>query len=362
MVTTTSAGLEATSTSSRRSFGWLYLVLIFAAVCATLAWNHTMSESLACPTGQQQEDITKSAAANVQEEPANSSNKTKTAPANNLRDLHIALMGDSITRYQYLSLVYYLRYNRWFDPQQRTHQHLVNVRSFASPFHNDRWHEFFFQTNQLLAPAETCDCYRAADSIMSLSHATHSVCEDRYYFDPERKISVTYIQAMGHTATHRGHMDPSLALMTAGHVPITFNSTPYTWEYSKWEDTVRFHVAKLWPKPQFLVLNAGLWNNKFGTDEASRQNLVDTIQDVNITGIWKTTTARRDGSIREQNLDTDVTMCLLLDKCLNLSWTANQLSEADYWDKLHFYEPIYRRINEQMLEMIEELANIYSTR
>jgi hypothetical protein len=34
------------------------------------------------------------------------------------RDLWIAFIGDSVTRYQYLSFVYFLRWGRWFDPEE----------------------------------------------------------------------------------------------------------------------------------------------------------------------------------------------------------------------------------------------------
>jgi hypothetical protein len=66
------------------------------------------------------------------------------------RNLRLAFLGDSVTRYQYLSLAYFLRWGRWFDPDT-IKNHLVDAHSFRHPYHPDQdWNEFFLQSNRLL--------------------------------------------------------------------------------------------------------------------------------------------------------------------------------------------------------------------
>lgn len=61
--------------------------------------------------------------------------------------LRLVMIGDSITRYQYLSLAYFLRHGRWFDPN-KTQAHLVNEKSFLG------WDNFYQATTNLLSPLE----------------------------------------------------------------------------------------------------------------------------------------------------------------------------------------------------------------
>jgi hypothetical protein len=264
-----------------------------------------------------------------------------------LRDISIVLMGDSITRYQYLSLVYFLRWGAWFDPR-KMHPHLVKERSFETPLHPEQWMEFYLQSNRMVAPYESCDCFRPVGNIM---RQLDRVCENRYFYDRERNNSVVYIQAFGHASTQHGRLNASTALLTADHGTLTFNLTPYIWNYNTWHDTVRFHIAELKPKPQFVVMNAGAWQNHFLAHNESRAELADALQSTGMKGIWKTTTSQQRGGQAGDSIVADSLMCEQLGACLNLSWTS-QLSKDMWWDNLHFYEPTYRQMNEQMLGMM----------
>ena len=263
----------------------------------------------------------------------------------NLRDFGIVLMGDSITRYQYLSLVYFLRWGTWFDPR-KMHPHLVQERSYETPLHGETWLEFYWQTNRMVAPYESCDCYRPMGKFNG--RTMDQTCENRYYHDPERNITVTYLQAFGSVPQH-GHLDPASALAHPILPPQQY--TPYTWEYKGWHDTVRHHIAQLEPKPQYAVLNAGLWNNIFLSNDTARSDLREALISANIKGIWKTTTTDLNGGQPPHQSALDALMCDEMDGCLNLTWTKD-LNPSLYWDKVHMYEPCYRKINEQMLQLI----------
>jgi hypothetical protein len=86
--------------------------------------------------------------------------------------LRLAFVGDSLTRYQYLSLVYYLRHGQWDEDG--------NYPNMAAemPFQRD-WSSFYMYTNTILHPWEWCDCFRNNPLNVSV------MCENRYYMDAE---------------------------------------------------------------------------------------------------------------------------------------------------------------------------------
>lgn len=266
-----------------------------------------------------------------------------------VRNFHMAMMGDSLVRYQYLSLVYMLRWGSWFDPR-RMHPHLVKERSFVSPFHDQDWTEFYWQTNRMVAPYESCDCFRKHYRQSTFLEHVHEVSENRYYYDRDRNVSVTYIQAFGHATSQHGHRKASTALRNTSTLPLQLE-LPYLWEFDEWDDTVRYHIAKLKPRPTVVLVHAGLWVHNFTASR--RERLAQSLEDAGIQGIWRTSTSAWTGRLPPSTA-TDAFMCRVL-PCLNLSWTT-KIDPDLWWDPYHFYEPVYRQMNEQMLTMIHSLS------
>ena len=117
-------------------------------------------------------------------------------------NLNILFIGDTVTRYQYLSLVYFLRWGRWFDPGYER-SNLVNEWSFDNPFHKETYNEFFFQTNIMLQPYELCDCRKTKDKVSMRS----TVIENRYYHDPTLNNTVTFLHAFGDELAMHGRVE-----------------------------------------------------------------------------------------------------------------------------------------------------------
>jgi hypothetical protein len=288
------------------------------------------------------------------------------------RNLRIAFVGDSITRYQYLSLVYFLRWGSWFRPSQRPN--LVRTSK------NESWFQYFRRTNSYFAPFEQCDCFRPLGPWNSVHfHELHELgsaipisTENRHYWDPRRNNSVVYIQAFGSRGSH-GHWRPENA-MKDDHIWRTSEmwrpdvqqegylipgglfvpNRPYEWE-TNWRDTITEYLAKLEPKPEYVVLNAGVWSNDFGNPEFS-ESVAKALSDNGLKGIWKTTThgkrPHKDSSLSHHPYhQTDVYMCQLLKRCLDLTWTGIVDAEL-YWDEVHFLEPVYSHMNAHLLSLI----------
>jgi hypothetical protein len=240
----------------------------------------------------------------------------------------------------YVSLVYYLRHDQWISPDD--YPNLVKPYDFwngtAGPGESRlNWMPFYFNSTEALRPYESCDCWRPPGKV--------DIVENRYYHDPVRNNTVVYYQGFGHRIPIRGHWkDPNQILNDTNKVGPWDNATkipPFQFKYTDWADAIINQVLPI--KPHTLVMNAGLWHNNFGNTEIVERlvNATKSIPQV----IWKTTTVSRD---KEYSNSVDQSLCNTLE-CMNVSGWTFMLDEDYYTDGLHFREPIYHKMNEQLL-------------
>lgn len=295
-------------------------------------------------------------------------------------NLRLVFMGDSLTRYQYLSLAYRLRYRRWFDPNI-TVNNLVSAHSFHHPLHpKEDWNEFFLQSNRILHPMEICDCLR--------SHDGSVVLERRYFYDEEHNNMLVYINMNGKETSpghgYYGRLDPAniFGPMFSDVESLPFgmqsdggyNESNIEWDFSTWADVIRFHVGYLdfaynseeskIDKKVYVLLNAGLHPHDFRNISVA-SDIQSALLETSLHGIWKTTTypiqdllefqAQLKFSYQPQRQpytrNTDREMCRMLGSCFNISWTS-LLKHELYLDDLHFLEPVYRIMNEDYLDQL----------
>ena len=256
-----------------------------------------------------------------------------------LDNQHIVMIGDSMMRYQYLALAYLVHSHSVFTPEN---QPMVLVEQLF-----DSWLDFHKYTNKVLYPNEYCDCYRVD------IQESEQCYENRYYHDPVRNISLSFLLYFGDgdEPIHffRGHWQPGDAEGNNHfHAPDN-TSQPYKWQYKHVDELISNIAAKLNPKPTTLVLNAGHWVNNY-LDVTHREKVINTSLQLFDRVIWKTTSGRRNewwaGS------PADAVMCAM-DKveCLNLSWTL-LLRTADYVDYFHYQAGVYTDINIQFLRQL----------
>lgn len=288
-----------------------------------------------------------------------------------LRDIHIVLVGDSLTRYQYSSLVYRLRFGVWFNESQ-WHYNLVKQGSYESPFHIRSWGEFLFHSSNVLYPYELCDCYRRPLNVV----------ENHYYHDPYLNNSIVYISAMGHwkkrSYVMRGRILPDQIQQEMNNQSSFFKKGAFgemrdiIWSYADWGEAILNHIRLLDPRPKHIVLNAGIWQSKFcdrpndandisnATSSLSKetQNLLQAIKLMpEFQFVWKTSTFDKLG--KEAKHACDDLMCSLFPACLNMSFTRH-VRRNNYWDQVHFYEPVYRAMNELMLDELGYLPEHFN--
>ncbi|KAL7559468.1 hypothetical protein ACA910_017482 [Epithemia clementina (nom. ined.)] len=372
--------------------------------------------------------------------------------------LNIVFLGDSLTRFMYISLAYFFSHNNtWMDPTgmmqalssttNSTEGGSSALRTIFRPSDylnastgNELeadllWTPWFQASHALLQPGEVaCDCYRKGGP-----NWLKDIVENRYYYNSYRNITLTYLMAFGNAVPVRGHWkQPPNAAVFGSASNINHSSTylhhqreirifpkeEFAWS-GNWSHAIRNHIR--WIRPNALVLNAGLWSHSFGSSTVStnrnvsqttgssskvkqfRHELVQDCRDAQIPRvIWKTTTARRLGDRYPQHVQkTDEAMCDLFDQynsssshssascdgvarllvqqenkstiinrtisqhcddddssaeenqdargggCLNISmWTRWMPERKVYVDKVHFLEPVYRKMNEQLLDTL----------
>lgn len=249
---------------------------------------------------------------------------------------HIVMIGDSLTRYQYLSLVYLINTNTFYPANKKP--------SILWEGDHGNWNLFFNATNAALYPNEYCDCYRVG-----------YINENRYFFNKERNITISYIAYFGDAADQKihGHWSPhDNETNHQFHTPTLGDFVPYRWESNTILEALPDHAAKLDPKPSVLILNAGFWPNKYG-DPDFRSSVLNLAVSLFDRVIWKTTNYDRDhkGAL-------SLAICQHPGiECLNLDWTQ-YLETSDYKDRLHFQADIYTDID---IQFIMQLTHMNTT-
>ena len=260
------------------------------------------------------------------------------------KHLRLAIVGDSISRYQYLSLVHFIKFGRFPDPEAKP--------SFV--YSTERgYNDFFNFSNSKLAPFEQCDCYRE-DKERNL--------ENRYFYDNSTDNLVVYLNKYGKRSVKISV--PAQEVDFRNHT--YYSGIPSDVEKAAdWGDAIR-HLAALPIKPRHVILNAG-HSAHFLKRESVREEIARTLQQHNMVGIYKSTTSTTWGSFQGEDnphpnqtmpidkLDSyEESMCKLLGHCLSMGWTFNLVLDK-FRDDYHLDEPIYKRMNLQTLDLLEQM-------
>jgi hypothetical protein len=217
----------------------------------------------------------------------------------------------------------------------------------------------------MLAPHETCDCFRddldeatkKSKRLVQESFAFQN--ENRYFHDTDRDNVVVHIGAMGHVIPPRGRIGGSEALSTTDTFRKKYrrflglerpDPGNWTWSYTHWHDLVTEHLARFRPKLTHIMFNAGFWKNQF-SNQVVRGQLLDACNLANMTCLWRQTHYMSKGRYygpEQVTLEINDYFCSAMG-CIDMKWTR-WLQEDLYWDRLHFNEPVYRVVNEELLE------------
>jgi len=244
-----------------------------------------------------------------------------------LNNQNIVMLGDSLMRYQYLSLA-----------------HLVHTSSFISA--TLRPNVLMHQTYKSLE-----DYYYAASDLFApneFSEIFLGKFDNHYYHNKERNLSITYMVYSGNNYLPKGVWQPTEADRFPPYKKLVIQNSTVTWHCSHVEDVFISIISKLNPRPTTLVLNAGHWSNDWhepGREEAVMSAALKNFDRV----IWKTTNYNNEHQPGDFAHDST---CNYPDvECMHQDWTQ-YISPEHYTDRLHFTPELYSDINMQFIYQI----------
>eukprot|EP01041_Mallomonas_annulata_P006016 gene6016-12128_t len=205
-----------------------------------------------------------------------------------LRDQRLVFIGDSLTRYQYLNLVHFLFTNIWLSPYPRN-----EIERDWAPYGG--WGTFFKGTSSRLGCLETCDCLRVEKD---LGH------EVRHYHDPIYNISIHFFLWLAPRniagflnipLSNESYRDCMFGLPVKNDSKFTFNH--YIFEF------LDQFIRPL--NPHIIIINQGIWPDNEFRNKFFFHKILQTLSEITLLPIWKTTTAIPDLNPEE----TKITSC-----------------------------------------------------
>ena len=265
--------------------------------------------------------------------------------------LRMVMLGDSLTRYQFVMLVHYLHTGHWIHDDMRPN--LLREDSFG----DGGWSSFFrglesyFDEDYLL-----CDCFHGA------TRWWKTLVENQFYHDQGCHDNAVFFFAKFGTFGFRGHHSVSDITGWVNH-PTQMSRIPeriydqgrFEWRYHEYEPFLRDVIAMLEPRPRVVIINEGLW----GVDSLSNETVVlkirDTLRSLGMVSVYKTTTKFLKKTARTPGLlPHDEMCCRIFDHCLRMDWTYC-LDPTESWDGTHFRSYPNLRFNEQLLYLLETM-------
>jgi hypothetical protein len=272
--------------------------------------------------------------------------------------LRLVMLGDSVTRYQFVMLIHYLHTGHWIHDSMQPN--LLREDTFGgggwTAFYNA--FETYFEHDHMV-----CDCFRGTIWEKQLH-------ENQFYLNRGcLDNSVTFFAKFGgfgfrgyHTAADINgwfHNSTGTNNGTKLLIPQTvYEQGNYTWIYHTYDPFLRNVVAMLEPRPRVVVINEGLWTDTNLSDETVVRMIRDTISDLGMVSVYRTTTKRctSQGENVAGLLPHDKLCCEIFDYCLKMDWTACA-AKGDYWDSMHFLAHANLRFVEQLLDLQGQLGN-----
>ncbi len=286
-----------------------------------------------------------------------------------LRGRHLLFLGDSLTRFQYMSLVQFLTLHSW------------------TPFHNQSlplseverhrwgsWEAYFQGTTARLQGLEICDCFRV--------DGQPSMLENRYWYSPFLNLRISMVFLLGAKAITRYHQLDFLnvscgagcscqqagcpaAKCSTEEAEVSYGGEGQAHMVGAALGAVR-QLAQLAPLDA-VFLNVGFHGGpgvgcyKEG-DTAARDATMGSLQQLAkqlIEGqlskafYWKTTTTHKGN-----DYNSDAELAWVQQQLVPLGWRIYdtyglswglQAQQSNYADTVHFVPAVYRGLNEALV-------------
>lgn len=271
--------------------------------------------------------------------------------------LRLAMIGDSLMRYQFVMLIHYLHTGQWVELNE-------NYEGLIQYFGGDHF---------------ICDCFRAS-ARPKLRNPT--ITENEFYRDQgchDNSVSMffkagdlgfrghhttadvsSWFQSVQRVAGQNATMNHENAFdnRTTLEVPRSkYKAGNFSWRYDDYAPFLRDIVANLEPRPRVVIINEGIWTVENLSNATIVRNIQSILRDLGMISIYKTTTKPNRPNPDPSLLPHDRLCCEIFDHCLHMDWTAG-LPPEDYMDRVHFRAFPNIRSNEQLFELLESIGEV----
>jgi len=249
-------------------------------------------------------------------------------PTDRPTNLRLAFLGDSVTRYQAISLIHYLHTGDWIKDDDAPNHLKESTYDTWNSFYGDLMLKYNYNSTSNEKVSSTpstsrmrCDCFRVENNKKQNNKRkvwAKLFTDNMFYYDECRRDAIYSLAKFGNRP-FRGHFAPETIYDDLHYNISHFNET-FLWEYHSWADLVRHQLAKLNPPPKYVVVNAGLWPDHDLKDDAILKEMHLALDEHDMVGIYKTTTKRKVEGGNTTMRKHDQQNCKHLPHCLTLNW------------------------------------------
>ena len=266
------------------------------------------------------------------------------------QNISIAFVGDSTTRHQYLTMLYYLHSNQTGWPNNSLATPNILEGGYPSRLAMKEGMYQFFNGQ------EKCNCYTPEGKYQT-KKKIQQIYENRYYFDDSSQHYVSFILKYGFFSA-KGHWDPTQIYSNLTYRQSLVDNEHikgYVWNNYNWTTVIKQHLASMKPKPKYVIFNAGIWGHDLNSSE-TLQEIRHALDETSTIGIYRTTIKTRIEKT-PQLRDHDRLACQIIHYCQDVSWTFNA-SVEEYRDVNHFRPKVNGQMGNQLWQLIEKIDTI----
>lgn len=273
-----------------------------------------------------------------------------------LRNRTIVFVGDSLTRYQFLYLIHYIRSGQWSDPFA---QKLCCEKEYTN------WNAFYDSLAATFGCSHVCDCKgHVFDTTGGVSY--HH--ENHYFYDANLNVHVNFHfwssmhQVRMSYFNHSPNADDFRVYcrnFTSTTSILLSKQLPLTQKYPNVNEFLRNFIQPI--LPDALFINHGAWdfNHHFNHDHQSILAMSESAHNASHLVIWKGTTASHDNIPHDSKEFLSKMQDQLGFQIFDTFTLSTEISKIPgaRWDNGHFNGFVYRELNIAMLEHLEIWMN-----
>ena len=261
-----------------------------------------------------------------------------------LKNKVVVMIGDSLTRYQYLNIVHYLHVGSWSTSKP----------SYEYDREWPSWLDFMKGTNAGLSCMEICDCYR-------IENNNQIIRENRHFFDEGNNISIRYFswfppgirQLITNIPSNTDISNRCLNYKISDILVNDFNPDNPHKSFNHIFDFLN-EVLVPW-QPDIVLINCGFWPCHELKHGHELKKFIQILLSSGKNIIWKSTTPRWGGPLVRHE---EIEMHPILEKNgIHVFNTYDVLKSivlynSSYMDDVHFAPFVHRELNKGLIDLI----------